>query len=138
MTTGRTAMQARALRSPWWWLGAVVVSVVVVVALAGLDTAVAHGRDDLHALHYGTPVAWAVQDSTLDPPTFPFRAPFSDPRETVTHVLGPQLGLDAVLVLALLVGTWSLLALGLRATRARADRAAGGLRDGSGGGPRRT
>jgi hypothetical protein len=113
MTTGRMATRARAWRSPWWWLGAVAVSLATVVALPVLVPAVAHGQDDLHALHYGAPVAWAVQDSTLDPPTFPVSIPFGDPHETVTHVLGPRLVLDAALVLALLVGAWSLLALAM-------------------------
>lgn len=121
MAAGRAAMSARALRSPWWWLGAAAASFLAVLALGILDTAVAHGPDDLHALRYGTPVAWAVQGSTLDPPGFPVSVPFGDPHETVTDVLGPQLGLDTILVLALLVGAWALLALALRRTRARPD-----------------
>ncbi len=102
---------ARARRSPWWWLGVLAVSVAAVVGLAVVDTAVVHRRDDLRSLHYGAPAAWAVQESTLDPPAFPFPVPFSDPRETVTHVLGPEMGVDTILVLALPVGAWSLLAL---------------------------
>lgn len=109
------------MRSPWWWLGAVAASLLTVVALAVLDPAVAHGPDDLHALPYGAPVAWAVQDSALDPPTFPVRLPFGDPRETVTHLLGLHMALDTVLVLALLVGAWGLLALGRARTRATSD-----------------
>lgn len=121
MATGRTATSGRPLRSTWWWLGAVAVSFMAVVGLGVLDTAVAHSPDALHALHYGAPVAWAVQASTLDPPTFPVGVPFSDPHETVTHVLGPQLGLDTVLVLVPLVSAWALLTLGRRRTRDRSD-----------------
>lgn len=121
MATGWTATSGQAPRSSWRWLGAVAGSVVVVVGLGVLDTAVAHDRDDLHALRYGVPVVWAVQESTLDPPTLPVSIPFSDPHEMSTRVLWPQLGIDAALVLALLLGAWSLLALSLGRPRARPD-----------------
>ncbi len=103
----------RAWRSAWWWLAVVAVSVAAVIALAVVDTAVASGAEDLRSLDFGAPLAWVVQESSLDPPVFPARVAFSDPHETVTRVLPPRLVADIAVVLALVVAAWIVLAAGM-------------------------
>ena len=106
------------LRSPWWWLASTAVSLAAVVAMAVTDTAVANGPDEMRSLHYGAPLDWVLQDSTLEPPAFPARIAFSDPHEQVTRVLAFPLLADTVAVLALVACAWLLLAVAVRHRRA--------------------
>ncbi len=103
----------------WWWLGVVAVCVGTVIGAAVLDTARATGAEDLRSLPYGSPLAWVVQDSTLDPPVFPDRIPFADPHETATQVLPLRFGVDVIAVLVLVLGAWSLLTVVARRGRGR-------------------
>ncbi len=74
-------------------------SSVLVVVVTLLDLTRVEDRAQLSHVAFGLPLSWAIQDqSTLDPPIFPFSTRFLSPMEYETTVVWSRLGLSVGLV----------------------------------------